>query len=167
VQNPESGLGEGRNQWLYCKLPDGFHFAPESPRVKRAYGELGPSGAWWLRPRLDDVEVLLDRRLTAADANGGVRLHVDTPRGRETLEADRIIAGTGYRPDVRTLPFLDASLRERVKSTLGIPSLDLGFESSVRGLHFVGFTSAASFGPLMRFVYGTPFAARRLAQRFE
>ena len=38
-----------------------------------------------------------------------------------------------------------------------------GFESSVPGLHFVGAFSAASFGPVMRFVSGTPFTGRALA----
>jgi hypothetical protein len=39
------------------------------------------------------------------------------------------------------------------------------FESSVPGLHFVGYLSAASFGPAMRFVYGCDFAARRIVAR--
>ena len=42
--------------------------------------------------------------------------------------------------------------------------LDDGFESSVRGLHFVGAPAAWSFGPLMRFVAGTAFAARSVAR---
>jgi FAD-dependent urate hydroxylase len=34
----------------------------------------------------------------------------------------------------------------------------------VPGLHFVGAFAAASFGPVMRFVSGTPFTGRALAR---
>jgi hypothetical protein len=33
----------------------------------------------------------------------------------------------------------------------------------VRGLFFAGLTAAAAFGPVMRFVCGTGFAARRIS----
>ena len=35
--------------------------------------------------------------------------------------------------------------------------------SNIEGLHFVGAFAAASFGPVMRFVSGTPFTGRALA----
>jgi hypothetical protein len=34
------------------------------------------------------------------------------------------------------------------------PKLSTGFQSSVRGLHFVGASAAGSFGPLMCFIAG-------------
>jgi hypothetical protein len=37
-----------------------------------------------------------------------------------------------------------------------------GFESSVPHLHFVGSYAVRSFGPLLRFIAGAPFAARAL-----
>jgi hypothetical protein len=46
----------------------------------------------------------------------------------------------------------------------GYPILDKGFESTVPGLHFLGAPAAWSFGPLMRFVAGTEFAARGLVR---
>jgi len=46
----------------------------------------------------------------------------------------------------------------------GYPVLNRGFESSVRGLYFVGAAGAYSFGPLCRFVAGTPYTARTLAR---
>ncbi|MGA8357285.1 MAG: hypothetical protein WB772_08045 [Xanthobacteraceae bacterium] len=39
-----------------------------------------------------------------------------------------------------------------------------GFESSVDGLHFIDASAVASFGPLLRFIAGAGFAARRIAQ---
>jgi hypothetical protein len=44
-----------------------------------------------------------------------------------------------------------------------MPLLGPGFESSIPGLHFVGAFAAASFGPVMRFVSGTPYTGRSLA----
>ncbi|MGY3331466.1 hypothetical protein ACVILI_004483 [Mesorhizobium sp. USDA 4775] len=46
----------------------------------------------------------------------------------------------------------------------GLPLLSAGFESSIPGLHFVGASAVGSFGPLMRFTAGTPFAARTVAR---
>jgi hypothetical protein len=42
--------------------------------------------------------------------------------------------------------------------------LDPSYQSSIPGLHFVGAPAAWSFGPLMRFVAGTGFAARALSR---
>ena len=43
------------------------------------------------------------------------------------------------------------------------PVLGRNFQSSVPGLYFTGLAAAASFGPVMRFVHGADFAARRIA----
>src|SRR6185437_1637439 len=102
---PESGLGEGRSQWVYANYPLGFHLAPESQRMKRAYTALGPAGAWWLRPRLENqVDFMLDRSVVAAEArDGGVALQIKGPQGTEELFVSQVIAGTGYRPNLTKL----------------------------------------------------------------
>jgi hypothetical protein len=41
----------------------------------------------------------------------------------------------------------------------------MSFESSVKGLYFVGPMSAMSFGPLFRFVAGADFTVRILARQ--
>ena len=56
------------------------------------------------------------------------------------------------------------ALRDRLVRAGGSPHLNAGFESSVPGLYFVGLASAATFGPLLRFVCGTEFAARRVSR---
>jgi hypothetical protein len=43
------------------------------------------------------------------------------------------------------------------------PALSSHFESSIPGLYFTGLAAVASFGPLLRFVYGTRFMARRIS----
>lgn len=74
-----------------------------------------------------------------------------------------MLAATGYRVDVERLELLDPGLRRAVRRTAdGAPRLTGGFESSVPGLYFTGLSAANSFGPLLRFVCGTDFAARRI-----
>src|SRR5208282_1608294 len=46
----------------------------------------------------------------------------------------------------------------------GLPVLSSGLESSVDGLHFVGSSAVASFGPQLRFIAGAGFAARRVTR---
>ena len=81
-----------------------------------------------------------------------------------TREADHVLVGTGYQIDLARYGFLSPELLERVQTWKGSPVLSSGFESSVWGLHFVGATAAASFGPVMRFVCGTWASARGLTR---
>jgi cation diffusion facilitator CzcD-associated flavoprotein CzcO/predicted ATP-grasp superfamily ATP-dependent carboligase len=164
---PESGLGEGRPQWASANFPLVYHAAPREWRFKTAFEVLGPAGAWWLRSRFEgQVEPLLERRVMAAShEQGAVTLRCETPQGDETLTAGRLIAGTGFRPAVDRLEFIDGSLRAEVKTVGGAPALDRSFECSVPGLFFVGYLAAPSFGPVMRFVFGADFAVRRVARR--
>jgi hypothetical protein len=123
-----------------------------------------PLGADWLRPRLAEVPMELGRRVTAASADGGsVRVTFDDDAERTF---DRVVLGTGYRIDVSRYEFLADGLLDRLETEggsareLGVaPRLGRGLESSIPGLHFAGASAAASFGPIMRFVVGTWFAA--------
>jgi hypothetical protein len=123
-----------------------------------------PLGADWLRPRLAEVPMELGRRVTAASAdNGSVRVRFEDNAERTF---DRVVLGTGYRIDVSRYEFLADGLLDRLETEggsareLGVaPRLGRGLESSIPGLHFAGASAAASFGPIMRFVVGTWFAA--------
>ena len=75
----------------------------------------------------------------------------------EELERDVRIA--------RRLGLLAPDLRARLTTVAGSPRLTRHFESSVPGLFFIGLPAAHTFGPVMRFVCGTGFAARRVAAR--
>lgn len=165
LRYPESGLGEGLEQRLCAEYPRAFHAAPRSLRERAAYGILGPAGSWWLRPRIEGkIEILMGRELSSVkEVDGGVCLGLRTPDGTEELVVDHVVAGTGYKPALGCLPFLGDGLCERIATVRGAPVLDRSFQSSVPDLYFVGYAAAVSFGPLMRFVYGTDFMARRLA----
>ncbi len=82
-----------------------------------------------------------------------------------TLTADHVVTATGYRVDINKLAFLDDLLKKGVKTSGGAPVLSSNFESSEPGLYFVGAASAATFGPVMRFVAGAGFTVRNLSRR--
>jgi predicted ATP-grasp superfamily ATP-dependent carboligase len=164
---PASGLGEGLEQRLCADLPHGYRLLPGNLRVRKAFRILGPAGSWWIRPRFEPrIEALLGRSVAGFSTdNGRVRLRLEGPAGIEDMITDHVVAATGYETRVERLRFLDRELIAGIKTVQGNPVLDFGFESSAAGLHFVGHSAAASFGPLMRFVFGTRFAAGRVAAR--
>ena len=162
---PRTPLGPSWGLYPFSYLPGGFRYLPERVRLSLVRKVLGPLGAWWLEDRVagqfpvhagyrvEDVRPDGEQatlRLLAAD---GRRLQV---------RADHVIAATGYRPDVATIGFLSPDLRARLQTRTGSPRLSASFESDVPGLYFVSLAAAATFGPLMRFVCGTSFTARRV-----
>ena len=81
----------------------------------------------------------------------------------EEAAYDKVIAATGYPPLTDLLEVLAPDLRDRIASTDGMADLKASFETSVPGLYLIGLGAAPSFGPLLRFVFGARFAARRVA----
>ena len=169
LRYPESGLGQGQAQWFYGNYPLVFHNGPLGWRREKAFRVLGPAGAWWLRPRIEGrIDVLLGRQVVdAAPDDGGVRVRLRGPNGDEEVSGGVVLAGTGYRPQLGRLEFIDSGLRARIRATDGAPILDRFFESSVPGLFFVGYPAAVEFGPLMRFVFGADFTVRRVSRRLS
>jgi thioredoxin reductase len=155
---------------VFWNTPHAFRMLPESYRITKAKAVLGPSGAWWLRDRVDGVvEVLAGRSIREAAAQGsGVRLVLDGP-GQPTVDADHVIAGTGFRVDLARLPFLPEQLRLVVKTLNGHPVVSRAGQSSVPGLYFAGAPTVLSIGPSARFIAGThtlcAVLARSLARR--
>ncbi|WP_035805081.1 NAD(P)-binding domain-containing protein [Kitasatospora mediocidica] len=164
---PASPLGPGWSLVAFAHAPQAFRYLPESTRAELVRTVLGPSGAWWLRDRVDGrFPQLTGRTLhrVLADGEGPVRLDLRGGQGRpEVLEADHVLSATGYRVDVDRLRLLDPELRRALSRTGTAPVLSAEFESSVPGLYFAGLSAAATFGPVLRFVCGTGFAARRIS----
>ncbi|MFF1909639.1 FAD-dependent oxidoreductase [Kitasatospora sp. NPDC058218] len=164
---PGSELGPGWHLLGYCRAPWAFRHLPDDARARRVRTVLGPAGAWWLRERVEDGAVPLLTGCSVESAReraGTVRLRLRLPGRTDELEADHVLAATGYRVDVERLGVLDEGLRRAVRRTPdGAPRLSGAFESSVPGLYFTGLSAANSFGPLLRFVCGTDFAARRIS----
>jgi thioredoxin reductase len=164
---PESPLGPGWSLFVLSRAPELVSYLPKSVRLLLTRTVLGPSGAWWLRSRLEQkVNIALDTTVEGADpSKDQVVLHLCTRSGaRSKLAVDHVIAATGYRIDLDALRFLDPALRvalARIEGT-SAPRLSRSFESSVPGLYFTGLSAAPTFGTLMRFVCGTDFTARTI-----
>jgi hypothetical protein len=137
-------------------------FFPRSIQDAFRRRALRPAGARWLANRCKDIPILTDRSVESATPAGG-KLHIRLSDG-STREADHVLLGTGYRVDVTRYPFLPPELSQRLSLVNGFPKLTSGFESSIPGLHFLGAPSSWNYGPVMYFVCGTDFTARRLAR---
>jgi hypothetical protein len=164
-----SPLGESRELWTYWNSIRAFRLAPEQRRVHFVGRTLGPSGAWWLRRRVEGV-VPTSVGVRVADARvDGDEILIDLVAAdeRRQLRVDHVIVGTGYHVDVDRLSFLPPELRTRIRrmaAAPGAPVLSGHFESSISGLYFVGLAAANVFGPGLRFVCGTSFVSPRLAR---
>lgn len=166
LRRPRTRLGEGLKLWVYDNVPQLFHYLPQEVRIACVKATLGPAGAWWLKDRvLGKMPVYLGHHIEAADArNGRVAIRMADQGGRPSeIVADHVIAATGYRYDFQNLPFLDQKLKSEIRHEMQSPKLSSNFESSVPGLYFTSLASANSFGPVMRFLAGAGFTARRIA----
>jgi FAD-dependent urate hydroxylase len=164
---PDTVLGAGFKNWLLQSLPWVFYFIPKQRRTRMASGWLPPTAPWWIRDRFEGkVNVSLSTTVVSAKTDDHqVILGMRTAGESHTMSFDHVIAGTGYALDVDRLSYLDADLRQHVLRVGRSPALSLRFESSVRGLYFLGPLSALNFGPVFRFVAGARFAAPALAAR--
>jgi thioredoxin reductase len=165
LREPEAGLGSGWGTWFYSNHPGLFRHLPESSRIFRARTALGPAGASWLRGRVEgEFPVHTGQSLRAARPGGpGVQLELTGSGGQRQLAAEHVIAATGYRADLRRLQFIGEGLRATIRTVAGTPAVDQNFQSSVPGLYFAGPGVAPTFGPVMRFVFGSDHAARTLS----
>ncbi|GAA2699306.1 hypothetical protein GCM10010412_095720 [Nonomuraea recticatena] len=164
IAHPSSPLGPGWALRGLCWAPGLVRLLPASQRLWLHRRALGPSGSWWLRDRVENVvPVHLQRRITRARLDGSTaRLTLAGDAGE--LRTDHVLAATGYRIDVDALSLLAPELRRAIARVpgSGAPRLSPGLESSVSGLYFAGSMAAPTFGPMLRFVAGTGFAARRI-----
>ena len=95
----------------------------------------------------------------------GVQLRLVSMDGStQIVEADHVVAATGYKADVHRFPFLSPATFEQLRLIGKTPRLSVNFESSVPGLYFVGHASTTTFGPVMRFVFGADFTSRRISR---
>lgn len=145
----------------FNELPELARRAPASLRQWMAVRSLRPASAGWVKPRFDGVRVSAGRQTVSARASDHeVALQFDQGAG----VFDHVLLATGYRIDISKLQIWAPELLRKIARTDGSPTLAAGFESSAPGLHFIGSSSVASYGPLMRFVVGAGYAARSLTR---
>ena len=167
IRAPQSGLGPGWRSYLVANHASLFRYLPEGLRLEIVRTHLGPSGGWFAKEKVvGRVPLHLGYSLEKAERQGQkVCLHLRSADGKEQrIEADHVIAATGYKVDMERLQFLSRQIRSKVRTVGGSPQLSSTFESSVPGLYFAGLAAANTFGPLMRFAFGAGFAAERLRE---
>jgi NADPH-dependent 2,4-dienoyl-CoA reductase/sulfur reductase-like enzyme len=161
IAHAPTEVGPRGVSWV-AALPDLFRRLPPNVQAQIGPACLAPMGAYWLPSRMQDVRFTLGRDVGAAERrNGTVLLRLS---GGESREVDHVVLGTGFHVDVRRYDFLAPELVSALQLADGSPVLGTGLESSVPGLHFVGATAVHTFGPVMRFVVGTAYAAPALAR---
>jgi FAD-dependent urate hydroxylase len=155
-----SEVGPFPLSWL-VEVPGLVRHMPASLREEFSRRCLKAAAAGWLKPRFANVTCRQVGAITATRVVSD-RIALDLDGGVQTY--DHVLLGTGYRVDIARLGILAPQLLDRIVRAEGSPLLGRGFESSVPGLHFVGSYAVKSFGPLLRFIAGAPYAARKVAE---
>ncbi len=166
LRRPMSNLGPGLGPWLYSNAPNLFRYLPRQVRIARVRKALGPAGAGWLRNRVEgQLRITLGQFVRGVETRTEkVLLHLQGPDGAFCqLSTDHVLAATGYRFALGSLSFLSQRLLSQLRSVGQTPILSPNFESSVPGLYFTGLASANQFGPVMRFLEGADYTARRVS----
>jgi len=170
LKEPTTVLGTSRRGWILQHLPLLVHRLPVERRTRFIKGQYGPASPWWIQDRvLGKVPIHVRHELMEAGTSGNrVQLKFRDGEGRvRSVDVDFVIAGTGYDVDVARLAYLDPEIIRRIQCIERSPALNIHFESSVPGLHFLGPLALMCFGPLFRFVCGAEVAAPRLARRLS
>jgi hypothetical protein len=158
---PPSDVGPPGLNWI-VDTPDLFKRLPFAVHSRIERRAIRPAGAGWLRPRMNGVRITTGRVIVSANPVGQqVRLRLND--GTERC-VDHILLATGYHVDISRCAFFAPDLVRSLRLFDGYPELTAGFESSLPGLHFLGASAARTFGPLMRFVAGTKYAANALTR---
>jgi FAD-dependent urate hydroxylase len=158
---PPSDVGPPGLNWI-VDTPDLFRRLPLAVHSRIERRAIRPAGAGWLRPRMNGVRITTGRVIISANLVGQqvrLKLHDGTERC-----VDHIFLATGYHVDISCCAFLAPDLVRSLRLVNGYPELSAGFEASLPGLHFLGASAAGTFGPLMRFVAGTKYAASALTR---
>ena len=166
MRHPNFGLGPNFKSAVYTLFPKLFRHLPLRLRQRIVRRHLGPAAVWYIRDKMvGTVPMRSGYSLQGAEVRGAnicVKFRKSDSTSME-VQADHVIAGTGYQVDLQRLSFLDNSLRSKIALAGTSPVLTGNFESSVPGLYFVGLASAQTFGPLTRFAVGARFTAPSIA----
>jgi thioredoxin reductase len=159
---PPTDVGPPGINWLVA-FPQLLRHFPARARASMHRRSVRPAGAKWLRSRVEGqlqiTRLAQIRRVTTAGDRVRIVLGDGTSR-----DVDHLFLGTGYRPDLEKIGFLDPSLRQDIQHKNGFPILNRWFESSVPNLHFAGAVAGYNFGPLCNFMAGAKATAGQIAQ---
>lgn len=118
---------------------------------------------YWLEPRLKTGNVQISDNANLINVepfNNQMHAVLDN---QKTITCDHIIFATGFKPDIHRLSFLNrGGLLNTLNIQEGSPVLDKRFQSSQKGLYFIGMFSMADFGYSFGFGTGALAAAKLL-----
>jgi hypothetical protein len=170
LRHPQTVIGPGWRSNLYTSSPLLFHRLPDAVRSAIVRTHLGPGPGWFVKKKIEQcIPMILGCEIERAIArNDGVEMMLLSADGTiSTVQADHVVAATGYKVDIRRIPVLTPRLRRAIVHYRYNPLLSTNFESSVPGLYFVGPAAANAFGPLMRFMVGAEWVAPRISRHLR
>jgi thioredoxin reductase len=159
---PPSDVGPPGLNWLvsfpllFSRLPDKIRYLADKRAVR-------PAGAQWLQPRVEGCIRLTPNTQIVKSVPQGQSLRIELSDGT-IREVDHLFLGTGFRPNIHKLAFIDPQLRQQVREHNGYPLQNKWYESSVSNLYFVGALAGYTFGPICRFVAGAKVPAKQIAR---
>jgi cation diffusion facilitator CzcD-associated flavoprotein CzcO len=159
---PPSDVGPAGVSWI-VSFPLLFRRIPDKARLAIDARSVRPAVAPWMRPRVEGQFSITPNTsiVSATEERQEVCLKLSDGTNRRV---DHVILGTGYKPDIQALTYIDESLRQQVREQNGYPLLNKWFESSIPHLYFVGSLAGYTFGPLCRFVTGAGAPAHQIAR---
>jgi thioredoxin reductase len=163
---PMTTIGPGWRSVFCTEAPLLFRQLPEWVRLEAVRRILGPAPCWFIRDEvIGKIPFHTGVGITKVEAqNNRVSLELtDNAGARRVVSVDHVISATGYKVDLRRIAFFSPDVLARLASVEETPVLSSNFESSIRGLYFLGILAANTFGPVLRFACGAGFAARRLS----
>jgi len=167
IRRPRTGIGAGWKLFFCANAPGAFRVLPEGIRFEAVRRFLGPAPGWFVKDEVvGKVPFHLGHSIKRVSVQSGrITLQLEDSSGDgRTLTTDHVISATGYRVDLRRLSFLKPEVLAQIRSVEQTPVLSSNFESSVRGLYFVGTAAANTFGPVLRFAFGAGYTARRISR---
>lgn len=158
---PPTDLGDIRTARKMAN-PDLFKRQPPEVQEQLIRACTRPIGAYWLAPRLRDVQIKTTVSVTNAEVSGPTLKLALTDGTHE--EVDMVLLATGYKIDISRYKILDSSIRQAMEQTAdGYPVLSKSLQTSIPGLYIAGVVAEKALGPTLRFVTGTSNAGPRLA----
>lgn len=164
VLRPPSALGPIGVNWI-VQIPELFRALPELAKPVIFARAARPAAAAWLRDQVNGVIYSLEESIDSVTIHGDKLQLALAGGGRR--EVDHLILGSGYDVNLSTYRFLGPELTSGIGLRNNQPDLNSGFESSVPGLHFIGYASMQSFGPLLHSVAGTAYAGKMIARAIK
>lgn len=170
LQNPPSPIGRGWRSYFCALAPLAFYRLPRHLKDRAIASHTHAAAGWFMREEVEGViSTSLGRTPIKAEAKQGrAELTLETRDGRHEVETfDHVIAATGYRVNLRRIPFLTDALRAQIDVVGSSPWVSDNFETSVPGLYAIGLSAMEMFGPLLRFMVGAEFVAPRVGAHLE